>query len=246
MNLDDDGAPRDLGGVTHLAGWTAAYKGLRIYHSAIIIQIVLMVVSILLGLVIRSSPSRASVELYVVGTALGSLAVGITALVGLARYVRVPAMSGGQGLAVAALVMAGINLLISVIQYAPLLSNMRRALRQMAKGQALSVVSVVASVAMLITFVISMRKVAAFIGRPEIEARASSVLTLLGIILAAGVIMVAVAFSGGRGGGGAVLALVLSFVLLGLAIWMLVAYLGLINELSHAIEADVGIERAFD
>lgn len=245
MDFDFD-EPRDLGGVTHAAGWTAAYKGLRIYYTAIIIQIVLMVVSILLMLALKSSPSRSFAELYVVATSLGGLAVGITALVGLARYVRVPVISGGQGLAVAALVFAGINLVISLVQNVQLLTNLRRALRQMAKGQALSLVTIVAGIAMLITFVVSMRKVAAFIGRPEIEARAGNVLTLIIIILVVGVLMVVVAL-GARGGMGAAgFAMVLSFVLLGLAIWMLVAYLSLINALSSAIQADVGIEKAFD
>jgi|GEM_PF-3033895 len=243
--FDDELEPRDLGAVSHHAGWVSAHRGLRIYHTAIVIQIVLLSLTVLLGLALAGARSRSAAEIYVVVTSILSLLVSLVALVGLARYVRVPSISGGQGLAVAALVLASTNFVISVVQNIGALTDIRRAMRSGGLGSGLSLIALLAGLAMLITFILSMGRVAAFIGRPEIQAGARNVLALLVALIIGGVFMVAI-MVGTRGVGGGGITLILALIVLGLAIWMLVAYLKVISSLSIAIQTDVGIERAFD
>ncbi|TNF23645.1 MAG: hypothetical protein EP329_26950 [Deltaproteobacteria bacterium] len=228
------------------AGWVAAQAGLRLVYAALAMRLVLFVLTLLLGVALMGSRSRGLAEVTVVLTTVLGLVIALTAEVGLVRYVAVPARTGGQGLAIAALVLASVALLIGLVDAVTVLADVRRAIRHGAGGvgSVPTLIAGLASIAMLFTYLGSLNRVATHLGRPELAEQARKAGALLVVVIAAALLMVVILVAThGRPPG---LSLVLLIGVVGIAIWMLVACLGATGGVSAALRDDLGVERAFD
>jgi hypothetical protein len=178
-----------------LPGWDWAYKGLSMYYKAILLSflMLMLMMAVPLAALALAGIGGGAAGLMLLGAypflvAGGWATVAIMMLVGLVFYTRLPAEAGGKGMATAAMVLCSVALLATLYMLVSAMLSPDKAAQAAAYSSKartadpvrllVSLVSGITTALGLVALLLSMKKVAAFIGQPTVVAKARSTLFL--------------------------------------------------------------------
>jgi hypothetical protein len=214
-------------------GWAAAARGLRLHRTGVLARLVVMIAGALLvalgSLTREPQLSKALMVLLPLG---GLVATGIF-VAGLVGFLRAPAEAGGRELGMAALAVIGLGAIIDLYSLTLVWDMLEHpSFTTVERIQQLEPFGLVTSLAALLLLLGSLRRVARYLELGLVVRRTVAISFWAGGLVLVGGAVKARAVIASLGSG----VFLLAVPALGLAIWVLVRYLGLLRELADTIE----------
>jgi hypothetical protein len=224
---------KDLAPATHgTAASARAAAGLRLHRAGVLVKIIGALAGALLLVAAVSSRSLESTHVLTLALLLVLLVGSAIAFAGLVAYARATPL-GGQGLMIAAAVLAGAGLTVDLCSAlgvaVALLDGRGELLRSM---QLLEPVGLALSLPALLLLLLSLQRAAQQLGERELAGRARLLAVLIGVVAPLVVLLRIPAVIRELG----LLVFGVGVPLLGLAIYIVVRYLGLITQVSRAFD----------
>jgi hypothetical protein len=229
-------SPAELPAPTAAAdrSWAGPAAGLRLHRAGVLVKIGAGVLGALLVVAATASRDPRLARMVLVPLLLVALGGSGVALAGLIRFARVPEESGARSFAVIAALLGGAGLCVDlwalVLTFQLLGGSGSIDLAQ--QLQSLEPLGLALSLPALIVLLVGLRRVATVLGELDQASRATRLVVLAAIVAPLAVLMKIPAVARQMGP----VLILPALVLLGLAIYAVVRYVGLIGGLSRAME----------